>query len=202
MTDELHERKAGATLGVRFPERVIDLIAVPYDEEAVVVIGGRAVRERVAAGAFAGVTGDVVVNRAHDRERPLGKVVKFHPGDPRGLRTELRISDTSEGRDILALADDGLLSASIGFAPLPGGEEWSADRSSVTVTRAVLGHIALTGDPAYTGARVLAVRGNMLGNATSDLGGLRTPTPILDRILLERRLEAVGMVLDAPPAAT
>jgi len=191
--DELQYRKAGATLGVRFPERVIDLIAVPYDEEALVVIAGRTVRERVAAGAFAGVTGDVVVNRAHDRERPLGKVVKFHPGDPRGLRTEVRISDTSEGHDILALADDGLLSASIGFAPLPGGEQWSTDRSSLTVTRAVLGHIALTGDPAYPGARVLAVRSG------AGEGAARVPTPILDRILLERRMEAVGMVLDAPP---
>lgn len=195
MIDELQYRKAGTTLEVRHPERVIDLIAVPYDEEAVVVIGGRTVRERVAAGAFTGVTGDVVVNRAHDRERPLGRVVKFHPGDPRGLRTELRIVRTTEGDDVLALADDGLLSASIGFAPLPGGERWSVDRSSVTVTRARLGHIALTGDPAYPGARVLAVRSSGLGE-----GAARVPTPVLDRILLERRLEAVGMTLDAPPA--
>lgn len=191
---ELEYRTAGATLDVRHPERVIDIIAVPYDEEVRVVHGGRWIIETVAPGSFAGVDGDVLVNRSHDRERPLGRVVKFHPGDPRGLRTELRIAKTSDGNDILELASEGLLGASVGFAPLPGGEAYSPDRQRRRITKAFLGHVALTGDPAYLGARVLAVR------TTPEAPTSRVSTPILDRILLERRLEAVGMTLDAPAA--
>jgi len=189
---ELEYRKAGTTLGVRHPERIVDLIAVPYDEECEVLHHGQWIRETVAPGAFAGVSGGVTVNRAHDLERPLGRVVKFHPADPRGLRTELRIAKTSEGDDVLELAELELLSASVGFAPLPGGETYTPDRRSRRITRARLGHIAMTGDPAYLGARVLAVR------SSSEPPAQRIATPILDRILLERRLEACGMTLDAP----
>jgi HK97 family phage prohead protease len=196
VTDVELEYRTAVAVEVRHPERIVDVIAVPYDEETEVLHRGRWVRETVAPGAFAGVTGDVTVNRAHDTERPLGRVVRFHPGDVRGLRTEVRISKTTEGDDVLALAEDGLLSASVGFAPLPGGEDWSLDRRSRRITKARLGHIALTGDPAYLGARVLAVRSSELGTPV----GPRPSTPILDRILLERRLEAVGLTLDAPPA--
>ena len=188
---ELEYRSAGA-LEVRYPERMIDLIAVPYDEETRVVHQGRWITETVAPGSFAGVSGEVLVNRAHNLERPLGRVVKFHPGDPRGLRTELRIAKTSEGDEVLELAADELLGASVGFAPLPGGETYTPDRLRRRITKAFLGHIAMTGHRAYNGARVLAVR------ASSEPPVERVPTPILDRILLERRLEAVGMTLDAP----
>jgi len=185
------EYRAAQTLDVHYPERVIELIAVPYDEEADVIVRGRPCKESVAPGAFAGVIGAVSVNRAHDVERPLGKVIKFHPGDPRGLRTELRITPRlAEGDDVLALAADGLLSPSVGFSILPGGEQWSVDRRSRRVTRARLVHIGLTGDPAYTGAKVLDVR--TVGRAD---GGQRTPTPNLDRIRLELAAERAGMTL-------
>ena len=147
--------------------------------------------ESVSPEAFVGVHGHVTVNRAHDLESPLGKVAAFHPGDPRGLRTELRISDTRDGNDVLALADDGLLSASIGFRPLPGGEEWNHDRTAVKVTRAQLVHIALTGDPAYPGAKVLAVR-------TADAPNVGTATPNLDRLRLEMLARRHGMELPSP----
>ena len=42
--------------------------------------------------------------------------------------------------------------------PMPGGEEWSEDRSLRRITKAWLHHLALTADPAYDGARVLEVR--------------------------------------------
>ena len=73
------------------------------------------------------------------------------------MRAELRIARTAAGDDVLELAADGLLSPSIGFQS-SGGEDWTADRTAVKVTRAKLVHIALTGDPAYKGAKVLAVR--------------------------------------------
>lgn len=176
-------------LAVRHPERVIDLIAVPYDEEARVLYRGRWVVETVAPGAFAGVHSPVKVNQAHDYERPIGRVVKFHPNDPRGLRTELRIVATATGDEVLELAAEDLLGASVGFAALPGGEQYTYDRSRRRITGAVLDHIALTGDPAYLGAKVLAVR-SMVEPPSG-----RTATPLLDQLLAERRLAAFASML-------
>ena len=185
------EYRTAATLEVRHAQRIIDLIAVPYDEPTDVLRRGRWVTETVDPEAFASVHGSVTVNRAHDLEAPLGRVATFHPNDPRGLRTEVRISRTSGGDDVLELAADGLLSPSIGFSPLPGGEVWTHDRSAVRVTRAKLVHIALTGDPAYKGAKVLAVR-------TAAEAPARVPTPNLDRIRLESLAAAAGMDLPSP----
>jgi HK97 family phage prohead protease len=183
------EYRTAAELEVRHAQRVIELIAVPYNEPAEVLRRGRLVTETVASGAFAGVHGDVTVNRAHDLERPLGRVMSLHPQDPRGLRAELRISRTQSGDEVLELAGDELLSASVGFQVLPGGETWSHDRRAVTVNRAKLVHIALTGDPAYTGAKVLSVRSADTAPAP------RTPTPNLDRIRLEMRAAGAGYTL-------
>ena len=174
MTD-IEYRKANL-LEVRHEQRLIDLIAVPYNEETQVMRRGRWVTESMDPAAFEGVSGDVPVNRAHDVERPLGRVKVFHPNDPRGLRAELRISRTREGDEVLELADDGLLSPSVGFSVL--GEEWSGDRQQVRVTRAQLVHIGLTGEPAYKGAKVLAVR-------RTDDPPVAVATPNLDRIRLE-----------------
>jgi len=191
MIEHVEYRTASTTLEVRHSQRIIDLIAVPYDEPTQVLRRGRWVTETVDPEAFAGVHGDVTVNRAHDLEAPLGRVASYHPKDPRGLRAELRISRTRDGDDVLELAADGLLSPSIGFSPLPGGEAWTHDRSAVRVMRAKLVHIALTGDPAYTGAKVLAVR-------TAAEAPARVATPNLDRIRLEALAAAAGMDLPSP----
>jgi HK97 family phage prohead protease len=189
MSEVIEYRRAG-TMEVRYPERMIDLIAVPYDEPTRVVHQGRWITETVAPGSFTGVEGEVRVNRAHDLERPLGKVVRLHPNDARGLRAEIRVSKTAGGDEVLELAADELLGASIGFAPLAGGEAYTNDRTARRITKARLAHIALTGDPAYEGAKVLSVR------KTPDELGVRSPTPLLDAILLERRYASLGVVLD------
>lgn len=188
---EIEYRKADP-LGVRFAERVIDMIAAPYNEPTKVFRRrlGQWVEERFAPGAFTGVVGDVLVNRAHDLERPIGRVVKFHPNDPRGLRTEIRVAKTSDGDDLLELAGEDLLAASVGFSIPVGGEVWTENRSKVTIVRAALHHIAMTGDPAYTGAKVLAVR-----SASQISEGVlvdTAATPNLDRIRLERHAAAFG----------
>lgn len=188
----LEYRKA-VTVEVRHPERVIDVLAVPYDEETRVMYRGRWITETIAPGAFSGVRERIVVNRGHDTEQPIGRVVRIHPNDPRGLRAEVKISNTRDGDDVLELAADELLGASIGFAPLAGGEEYSPDRTRRRVTKAFLAHIAMVGEPAYAGAKVLAVR-------AADPPPAAGATPNLDRILSERRLAALGMVLDATPA--
>lgn len=199
MSDARHEietRSAGPILDVRFPDRVIELVVIPYNEETFVEHRGRVVRERVEPGAFDGVEarapegrkGNVKVNLAHDRERVVGRAIALRPKDPRGLVAELRISNTSAGTDALELAADGLLDASVGMYPLPGGERYSPDRSKRSITRAYLDHIALTADPAYVGATVLDVRRRVELEP-----GARVPTPILDAILLERRLAGFGL---------
>lgn len=175
---ELYHRRA-ETLDVRHPERLIDLIAVPYDEDTRVLHRGRYITESIAPGSFAGVDrGPINVNRAHDRERPIGRTVGVHPNDPRGLRLELRIAKTTAGDEVLELAADELLGPSIGFAPLPGGEHYLDAGRRRRITKAFVDHVAMTGDPAYEGARVLAVR-------TADPAGERPATPLLDKILAE-----------------
>jgi len=191
-TDHPIEYRKASTLEVRHAQRMIDLIAVPYDEPTEVEYRGRWITESFDREAFAGVHGEVTVNRAHDLESPLGRVVALHPKDPRGLRAELRISRTAAGNDFLELADDGLIGSSVGFGVLSGGEQWSTDRRSRKVTRAKLVHIALTGDPAYKGAKVLAVR------TAGGVPVVRTATPNLDRIRLEMMAERAGIDLVAP----
>jgi HK97 family phage prohead protease len=178
------EYRTASTVGVDYAERTIDLIAVPYNETTEIMRRGRLVAESVDPQAFVGVSGevtaDVTVNRAHDLERPLGRVRKLHPSDPRGLRSELKISRGMGGDEALELANDGLLFASIGFQSI--GEQWSADRSSVRVTKAKLVHIALTGNPAYPGAKVLAVR------SADETPAQRILTPNLDQLLLDLKV--------------
>jgi HK97 family phage prohead protease len=184
---DIEYRKA-STVDVRHEQRIIDLIAAPYGEKAEVFLRRqqRWVVEEFDPGAFNGVSGNVLVNRAHDPERPVGRVVKFHPGDPRGLRSEIRVARTVEGDEMLELADERLLWASVGFTVPAGGERWSADRRSRLITKAVVEQIALTGDPAYKGAQVLDVR-------ASDGKPERQPTPNLDRLRLESLIERAGL---------
>jgi HK97 family phage prohead protease len=83
---------------------------------------------------------------------------------------EWLVSDTMIGNEVLALARDGVpLGLSIGFAEVPGGSRWSADRQRVARTRAQLDHVAVVRVPAYAGAGVVGVR------ETSH----RRPTPVL-----------------------
>ena len=191
MAGPIEYRRATA-LEVRHPERVIEVIAVPYDEETRVMYRGRWIVETVAPGAFNGVTGDIRVNRGHDTEQPVGRVVRLHPNDPRGLRADVKISRTRDGDDVLELAADDLLGASIGFAPLQGGEEYSPDRTRRRIVKAFLAHIAMVGEPAYQGAKVLAVRA-----VTPEIGNSDRPaTPNLDRILSERRMAGLGIDIE------
>jgi len=73
-TDHPIEYRKAATLEVRHAQRTIELIAAPYDEETEVLRGDRVVTESVSREAFAGVHGDVTVNRAHDLEQPLDRL--------------------------------------------------------------------------------------------------------------------------------
>lgn len=145
---------------VRWADRTIELVAMPYDAEAAVVVHGRAVTESCARGAFDGVekrANRVKVNRDHDYQRTVGRAVALHPSRTEGLVTELRIAKTALGDETLALADDRALEASVGFAVMPGGERWLEGRSRRRLERLFLDHIAMVPEGAYN-AQVLDVR--------------------------------------------
>jgi HK97 family phage prohead protease len=154
------EYRAAQQIGVSFPDRTIELIVMPYETEAAVAYQGRMIREVVSAGAFDGIerrANRVRVNRDHDVTRTVGRAVRFWPSRDEGLVAEVRIARTQLGDETLALADEEILDASAGFLPMPGGESWHG-RTLRRLTKLWLGHIAMTPDPAFETARVLAVR--------------------------------------------
>ena len=174
------EFRAARVARVSFPRRTIELVVMPYESETMVEHRGRMVREVISRGAFDGIQARprrVAVNRDHDQTRLVGRAVAFHPERAEGLVAECRIAQTDLGNETLQLAHEELLDASAGFAPYPGGEVWEvADRRRIT--KAWLGHIAMTPDPAYPDARVLAVR----SVPESPSAGLAAGTPNLDRV--------------------
>ena len=176
-------------MDVRFSDRVITLIAVPYDEDAAVVSRGKWITESVAPGSFDGVeyrASRIKVNRDHLVERSVGRALTLYPSRQEGLVADLRIARTPLGDETLELAADGVLDASVAYAPMPGGETYTENRTRRRITKAFLGHIALTPEPAYDGAQVLAVR-HWSGAVTEELAALAPmPTPNLDTILARR----------------
>jgi HK97 family phage prohead protease len=155
------ESRESVLAGVNFKQRLIDLLAVPYDQEADIEYRGELWRERFSRGAFDGIedhAGRVRVNRGHNRDRTIGKVVQFLPSHEDGLMSRVRIASTPLGDETLALADEDMLSPSITFA-VRGRDQLLDRRSRVRViNRAFIDHIAMVEDPAYRGAKVLAVR--------------------------------------------
>jgi HK97 family phage prohead protease len=168
---------------VDYPARIIDLLAVPWDEWTAVEYGGRMIEECFEAGAFGAVEKRVgrarfQVNMDHDPARWVGRVVALHPADSAGLRADLQIRRTPEGDQVLVDAADGMLAGSVGFGVLPTDQRWET-RDRRRITKAYLDHIALTPTPAYQGSEVIAVRS--VGSSA---------TPNLDRVLAERAARA------------
>jgi HK97 family phage prohead protease len=192
--DRLVETRAAQVVDVDYPERIIELVVIPYDTETVVGHQGRAIRESVARGAFDGIerrANRVKAWLGHPKLDPhaevVGRSVAFQPDRPEGLVARLRITRRSPiGDDILRDAEDGILDASAGFAIPPDGEQWTDQRTARRVQKAILDHVALVPDPAYPDARVLAVR---------SAGVAGSPTPNLDAVLawrLQDRVASLG----------
>jgi HK97 family phage prohead protease len=166
---EIRSKEHGVeVVGVSFPDRTIELVVMPYEHPAMIHEPGRSYEEVVSRGAFAGVetrAGRIRCNRDHDVTRTVGRVTALHPSRDDGLVAELRISKTTLGEETLTLADDGVLDASAGFSLLrdadgkvvAGAEVWET-RQRRRLNRLWLGHVALTPEPAYETAQVLAVR--------------------------------------------
>lgn len=174
------ETRAAQVVNVDFTERIIEMVVVPYDQEAVVPYQGQMLVETVAPGAFAGIEtrGEfVTANRDHDHTRAIGKVVSYRD-NPTGLIADVYVSDTTLGNETLRLAADGVLKASAGM--LIRRSDQVVKNGVRRIKRAFLDHVALVPNPAYVGAGVLSVRQEQ-GLQPVDEGRLATPN--LDKIL-------------------
>jgi HK97 family phage prohead protease len=154
---------------------------LPWGVRARVVDQGRLVTETFERGALAGTDPSrVPLTATHPRDAgtlPIGVTVELEERADAAWGA-WRVIDTLLGNEVLALARDGVpLGLSIGFAEVPGGTRWSADRQRVTRTRAALDHVAVVRVPAYAGAGVVGVRAG---------GHIATSTPALLTLLRRR----------------
>lgn len=178
---------------VNSQQRLITVIAVPYEQVAKIQYRGEMWDEMFSRTAFDGIEKRpqrVRVNREHVRGDTVGKAVAFYPDRKEGLVAELRIAKTAKGDDALGLAEEDCLSSSIGFGVRPSDQ--MLDRRAMTrrINKAWLDHIALVESPAYDGADVLDVR-DAYGRAAT-LGPLSTP--VLDDLLADPIIrQALGL---------
>jgi phage head maturation protease len=124
---------------------------------------GPPVTETFERGALAGTNpAEVPLTATHPRDAgtlPIGVTVELEERADAAWGA-WHVSDTMLGNEVLALATDGVpLGLSVGFAEVPGGSHWSADRQRVTRTSAALDHVAVVRVPAYVGAGVVACAG-------------------------------------------
>jgi HK97 family phage prohead protease len=173
--DPAWQRKA-ELVGVNYPERIIEVVVMPYEQETLVGWEGRMVKETIERGSFDGIerrANRVRANRDHDEARTFGRACAFHPKRDEGLVAEIKVARTQLGDETLELAEDGCLDASAGFVPMAGGLRW-LNRQAYRITKAWLRHIALVPEPAYPAAQVLAVRnGQRASSATPNLDAWR-----------------------------
>lgn len=156
------ELREASVAEVKYAQRLIEVIAVPYERPAKIRYRGQTWNEVFERGAFDGIEsrqGKVRANRDHDRTRTVGKVVNFWPSRSEGLVAEVRIAQTTLGDETLALADEDMLSASIGFGIKRGSDEVLEKRTMTRrIRRAFLDHLSFVESPAYDDAQILAVR--------------------------------------------
>jgi HK97 family phage prohead protease len=183
-------QRTAVVAGVNAAKRTIDLVVIPYETPTLVAYQQRMVFETIARGAFDGIerrANRVRVNRDHMLARTVGRAVAFHPSREEGLVGEVRIARTDLGDETLALAAEDCLGASAGFLPMDDGMAWQG-RDRYTITKAWLRHIALTPEPAYDDARVLAIR-------TAEQQRAQVPassTPNLDEARAWRQQDALA----------
>lgn len=180
---------AGTVSGVNFAQRIIEVVAVPYEQVAVVPYRNELWHESFDRGSFDGIEkrpNRVRANRDHDKIRTVGKAVRFHPTREEGLISEVRIASTPLGDETLALADEEILDASIGFAVRNRDQDLDKANHRRRIRKAYLDHIAFTPDPAYTGSNVLDVRRGSEAPNAADLPKLVTPN--LDKFTADESL--------------
>jgi HK97 family phage prohead protease len=157
------EIRAAAVADVSIEKREIVARVAPYEAATTVTIRGKRVREMFATGAFDNVatqTNTIRLNLDHKAERVIGKAVEWDTSNLDGLIGTFKVARTTLGDEALEMAADDLLDTSVGFGVVR--ESWPQADMRV-VHEGWLDHVALTSMPAYPGARVLGVRGELAG---------------------------------------
>lgn len=172
--------RSASVVGVNFAQRMIEFVAAPYDEEAVVIWRGEPWRELFERGAWDGIEkrpNRIRVNREHDKTRTVGKIVNWWPSRQEGLVGAARISQTPLGDETLALANDEVLGPSVGYAAPARfvGLDKRTRPGLRSVKRAFMDHLAFVPEPTWEGATVLAVRSAAGSPLAADLPRLDTP---------------------------
>lgn len=184
MSDEIILRSSTLT-DVDAKLRLIDLIAVPYDQETEVFWRGEPWREVFDRSSFTGIedhAGRIRVNREHIKGDTVGKVVSFDSSHEAGLLARVKIAQTPRGDETLALAEEDMISASVGYRVKNPSDVQLNKRTRVRrVLKAFLDHLGMVESPAYQGAQVLAVREESSGLAVVESSPLPA-TPVLDAL--------------------
>ena len=176
------EFRSAAIGEIKFADRMITVIACPYEQEAIIEYRGEVWHESFMRGAWDGIetrANRVRVNREHDESTTFGKVVTFHPSREEGLVAEVYASKTPRGDEALELANDGALGASVAYGVR--NSDQVLDRPYRRIKKAFLRHLSLVEVPAYEGAGVLSVRGQESVVRASDLPPIDTPK--IDEVL-------------------
>lgn len=181
------EHRSSTLQDIDTRQRLIDIIAVPYDQETDVVWRGDVWHESFDRKAFDGIeshVGRVQVNREHVKGDTVGKVVAADPSHKDGLFARVKIYKTPRGNETLTLAEEGGTFPSIGWR-LNRLSDQLTDRRTMSrrVLRAFWDHQAFVEDPAYEGAGVLAVRAGQSGLVVAEKP--LQPTPALDEALAD-----------------
>ena len=162
MESEVFVRSDVQVADVDAKQRLIDLLVVPWDQEADVFERGEWWHEVIRRGAFDGLEdhiGRVRVNREHRIGDTVGKLVWADPKAASGLLARAKIAKTVLGDDTLGLAEDDAISPSMGYR-IKHPDDIRHDRRTRVreVRRAFLDHLGLVEAPTWEEARVLAVR--------------------------------------------
>lgn len=174
---------------VNYPERIISVVAVPYETPTQVSYKRGVWNEVFSRSAFNGldpqkrripVTACLKIpDINHSGGELIGKIQQVHTDAAEGLIADVRVSRTPIGQSTLELANDGAVSASVGFRVNQPHYDETLDVRSMTrrINRAFLEHLAFVAQPAYDGAKVLAVRSD------SESESPASSTPVIDEWL-------------------
>lgn len=193
MTPAVETRSNGVQIdNVDFGQRIITVLAVPYEQPTQVPFRQEMWTEVFSRSAFNGIesqTRKIPATAAlqvpapdHAGARLVGRVISSDPHGAAGLVSEVKISRTEAGDEALELANDEMLWPSVGFMVKNPRFDQELDRYKRMrrVNRAFLDHLAFVGQPAYEGAKILAMRAD---DPTLVAEQQFTPTPRMDEWL-------------------
>jgi HK97 family phage prohead protease len=186
VNEEILVRSDATLSDVDIKLRLIDLIAVPWNQEADVPWRGEMWKEVFVRGAFDGIEDHagrvpIRVNREHTKGDTVGRIVTLDPQHETGLLARVKVAKTPRGDDTLALAEDDMLSPSVGYFIKRASDVILNKQAKLRrVKRAFLDHLSFVESPAFKqGAEVLAVREEL--RPPAELEPLPS-TPILDEL--------------------